>query len=224
MNTYNRPNSKQNYAAYRKRCRRNRFFDQLTFITVMCSIVLILFLFVFTFVKGIICIASHDHSTKEVVVTHIIPEAVVTETVTVDVNMVLDPAEPAQTLNAPTVEKPVEKQEEPEKEFIGEFTITYYCSCQKCCGVWATKRPVVNGKEIVYTASGAIAEVGITVAVDPSKIPYGTKLYIEGVGYRVAQDCGGAIKENRIDVYMADHEAALEAGKHLANVYIVNDN
>ncbi len=224
MNTYNRPYNrpynKPNYAAYRKRCRRNRFFNQLTFVTVMCSIVLILFLFSFIFVKGIICVAQHDHDTKEVVVTPVIPEATVTETVTVDVNLVLDPVEPTQTLDIPAVEK----QEEPEKEFIGEFTITYYCSCQKCCGVWATKRPVVNGKEIVYTASGAIAEVGITVAVDPSKIPYGTKLYIEGVGYRVAQDCGGAIRENRIDVYMADHEAALEAGKHSANVYLVNDN
>ena len=102
--------------------------------------------------------------------------------------------------------------------------ITYYCSCTKCCGKWAENRPVVDGKEIVYTASGAIAEAGVTIAVDPTKIPYGTTLYIEGVGHRVAQDCGGAIKGNKIDVYMDSHEAALEAGIHTAIVYLVENN
>lgn len=109
-------------------------------------------------------------------------------------------------------------------ELLGEFTITYYCSCKKCCGKWAENRPIKDGKEIVYTASGAIAEAGVTIAVDPTKIPYGTTLYIEGVGYRVAQDCGGAIKGNKIDVYMDSHEAALEAGIHTATVYLIEYN
>ena len=128
----------------------------------------------------------------------------------------------------PIIEEPIKpkkvKKVETRQEFLGNFTITYYCSCEQCCGIWALNRPIVDGKEVVYTASGAIAEEGVTIAVDPNKIPYGTKLYIDGLGYRIAQDCGGAIKGNKIDVYMSSHEAALKGGKHTALVYkIIED-
>lgn len=104
-------------------------------------------------------------------------------------------------------------------ERLGEFTLTAYCSCEKCCGEWALNRPLdENGNEIVTTASGATAKANYTVAADTSVLPFGTKLRINGVTYEV-QDRGGKIKNKRIDVYFSDHESALKFGKQKAEVF-----
>lgn len=100
------------------------------------------------------------------------------------------------------------------------FTVTAYCPCEKCCGTWATNRPTdENGNEIVTTASGERAVEGVTIAVDTSVIPFGTKVEIDGNIY-TAQDTGGAIKGNRIDIYFNSHEKALEFGKQEREVII----
>jgi 3D (Asp-Asp-Asp) domain-containing protein len=73
------------------------------------------------------------------------------------------------------------------------------------------------------TASGAKATEGRTVAVDPSIIPLGSVLYIEGVGVRIAEDTGGAIKGDRIDVFFNSDEQALDFGvKKNVPVYILH--
>lgn len=113
-----------------------------------------------------------------------------------------------------------EPEPEPTQEplYIGEFTATFYCPCAQCCGTYA------DG----ITATGTAAEEGRTVAVDPSVIPYGTELlvYFEDgrIGRYVAEDCGGWIRWNRIDVYCDSHDAALRLGVQEASVYVVEED
>lgn len=113
-----------------------------------------------------------------------------------------------------------EELEEPEPVSLGEYKITAYCSCPNCCGVWAENRPVDEyGQEIVLTASGARAEAGKTIAVDPNVIPLGSTVIIDGQEY-TAQDTGGAIKGNRIDIYCNSHQEALNIGVFNTEVYM----
>lgn len=101
------------------------------------------------------------------------------------------------------------KSEEYEFYYMGKFLITNYCSCEKCCGYWATIRKKDEfGNPIVYTASGTIAKAGRTIAVDTSVIPYDTEVYIPGYGILVAEDCGGGVKGNHIDIYHDNHDEA----------------
>lgn len=60
-----------------------------------------------------------------------------------------------------------------------------------------------------------------TIAVDPSVIPLGSKVYIPGYGYAIASDTGGAIKGNIIDLYMNSESACTSWGRRPVTVYIV---
>ncbi len=97
-----------------------------------------------------------------------------------------------------------------QKIHLGEFKITAYCACSKCCGKYASG----------YTSIGAKATQGRTIAVDPKVIPYGSIIEINGHEY-VAEDCGGAIKQNRIDIYFDSHQDALDYGVQYHDVYLI---
>ena len=107
---------------------------------------------------------------------------------------------------------------EPEPEWI-DAVATAYCPCEICCGKWALNRP--DG--IVYTASGAIAEEGVTIAADWSVYSPGTILYIEGIGERTVQDRGGAISGQKIDVFFNNHEDALHFGRQEVRIKVISD-
>ena len=89
------------------------------------------------------------------------------------------------------------------------FKVTAYCSCSKCCG-----------KRTGRTASGTKATAGRTVAAS-SQFKFGTKLNINGKTY-VVEDRGGAVKGNKIDVYMNSHAAALAWGVKYLPVEVVD--
>ena len=69
------------------------------------------------------------------------------------------------------------------------------------------------------TAMGTRARVG-EIAVDPSVIPLGTNVYIEGVGARRAEDTGGNIKGNTIDIYMNTESECRSWGVRYVTIYI----
>lgn len=74
------------------------------------------------------------------------------------------------------------------------------------------------------TATGSRVHVG-TVAVDPRYIPYGTRMFIMATsgsyvyGISEAEDCGGAIKGDRVDLYLPTYEACMEFGRRVCTVY-----
>jgi 3D (Asp-Asp-Asp) domain-containing protein len=70
------------------------------------------------------------------------------------------------------------------------------------------------------TASGMKSGRGV-VAVDPKVIPLGSKLYVEGYGYAIAGDTGGAIKGNRIDVFFYSSDEMARWGRRWARVFVL---
>lgn len=92
---------------------------------------------------------------------------------------------------------------------------TAYTAGPCCTG----KRPGDPGYGV--TASGMRVQPGV-VAVDPRVIPLGTRLYVDGYGFAVAADTGGAIKGNKIDVYMEGLPAARQWGRRQVNVYVLD--
>ena len=91
----------------------------------------------------------------------------------------------------------------------GEYT--------KCFTVSATAYTHTGNR----TASGTIARVGV-IAVDPKVIPMGTKVYVEGYGYAIAEDTGGAIKGNKIDIFLDTRGECINWGRRNVTIYILN--
>ncbi|MBI3920177.1 MAG: G5 domain-containing protein [Armatimonadetes bacterium] len=88
---------------------------------------------------------------------------------------------------------------------------TGYSPDPRSCGKYATG----------ITSIGLHAGYGV-VAVDPKVIPLGSRLYIEGYGYAVAADVGGAIKGLRIDLGHDTHRTALAVGRHQVKVHVLD--
>lgn len=130
-----------------------------------------------------------------------------------------------QLLYTPAQQQVIQRQsyssEQTEKLLnLGEFEITAYCSCPVCCSVWSDQHPDRLGTDYVRTTySGTIPKANHTIAVDPDVIPLGTQVKI-GDHWFTAEDIGGAIKGNHIDIYFDNHSDALAWGVQTKNVFI----
>ncbi|SDL48120.1 3D (Asp-Asp-Asp) domain-containing protein [Dendrosporobacter quercicolus] len=71
-----------------------------------------------------------------------------------------------------------------------------------------------------YTYRGSLLRKGLA-AVDPAVIPLGTRLYIPGYGYAIADDVGSSIKGNKIDLAFDSRDEALQFGRQIITVYLV---
>ncbi|WP_235566066.1 MULTISPECIES: ubiquitin-like domain-containing protein [unclassified Bacillus (in: firmicutes)] len=86
----------------------------------------------------------------------------------------------------------------------------YTASCKGCSGVTST------GVDLKSNPDAKI------IAVDPSVIPMGSKVYVEGYGYAVAADKGGAIRGNRIDVFFSSKNDAYRWGVKKVKIRVLN--
>ena len=94
-----------------------------------------------------------------------------------------------------------------------EFYVTataYTADCNGCSGITATGINLKANRNLKV------------IAVDPSVIPLGSKVWVEGYGYAVAGDTGGAIKGNRIDLHMASKSSAYQFGRRQVKVKVMN--
>lgn len=97
---------------------------------------------------------------------------------------------------------------------------TYYDTLQVSCTAYSC------GDRVGYTYTGTVARVG-AVAVDPDVIPLGTKMYIVSndgeyiYGYCVAEDIGGGIKGNKIDLYFDTFDECWQFGVRPCTVYLL---
>ena len=106
----------------------------------------------------------------------------------------------------------------PEIETIIPETTTVSVGVCKLTGYCKENYPhICNDGDSTKTATGTTPTVGRTVAVDPKLIPYGSKVTINGHTY-IAEDCGGAIKGNRVDILFATHQEALDFGIQYAKI------
>lgn len=111
-------------------------------------------------------------------------------------------------------QQPIQEPQSTEqvRTYYGECKLTAYCPCEKCCG----KSP--DDPLYGITASGVKAQDGVTVAM--YGLPYGTHIYIEGIGERIVQDRG--VKSMWVDIFCQNHADCFQAKYNCtASVWII---
>lgn len=139
------------------------------------------------------------------------PESLPTEDTVPQITQTAEHLEPNMPKMIEIEEKPVKYQFKLEDVEMTAFTAGYEST---------GKNP--GDPQYGITSSGTTVSEGRTIAVDPTIIPMGWWVYIEGIGYRRAEDTGSAIKGNKIDVYIAELENAENFGRQYGKtVYVI---
>ncbi|WP_332692575.1 LysM peptidoglycan-binding domain-containing protein [Halalkalibacter lacteus] len=110
-------------------------------------------------------------------------------------------------------EEPVQTKEEPtaDENVAKELTMTataYTASCNGCSGITATGINLLDNPDKKV------------ISVDPNVIPLGSKVYVDGYGEAIAGDTGGAIKGNKIDLFIPEKQDAINFGVQEVNVKV----
>ncbi len=111
-------------------------------------------------------------------------------------------------------EQAAQQQQQSQQQASGKsMTVeatAYTANCAGCSGTTAT------GVNLKSNPNQRV------IAVDPSVIPLGSKVYVEGYGQAVAADTGGAIKGNRIDVFVSSDSAAQDWGRRSVKITVID--
>ena len=127
------------------------------------------------------------------------------------------PFEPLEVQSEAELLRPASPAAAPRRKLqVIRMEVTAYCACKKCCGPNA-QGITASGRRVSYNK-------GRFVAADTDLLPFGKRLSIPGYHGGAAVevlDTGSAIKGNRLDVYFPSHQTALEWGRRVVNVTIL---
>ena len=137
------------------------------------------------------------------------------------------PAEETSIVETELVEEVVEETAEvSEPQPTGTRLVvdsTAYCPCPICCGIWSEQHPDRIGTDYKQLLStGLPPQEGRTIATDPTVIPLGTQVVLNGNTY-VAEDTGGGVKGYHIDIFFDTHEEALAWGRQTVEVLLLEE-
>ncbi|MED4253036.1 3D domain-containing protein [Priestia megaterium] len=107
-------------------------------------------------------------------------------------------------------QQPAESSQQASGKSMTVEATAYTANCAGCSGTTAT------GVDLKANPNQKV------IAVDPSVIPLGSKVYVEGYGEAVAADTGGAIKGNRIDVFVPSEGDAQQFGRKSVKITVMN--
>jgi 3D (Asp-Asp-Asp) domain-containing protein len=109
-----------------------------------------------------------------------------------------------------TQETQAQDTQEDSNPVITVDATAYTASCEGCSGITKTGVNIKDNPEEKV------------IAVDPNVIPLGSEVYVEGYGYATAEDIGGAIDGNEIDVFIPTEKEAKDWGRKQVKVTIID--